>query len=561
MWIDETGLVRLQWSQSRIGLRKVVRMTQEIFALACAQINSKVGDFAGNRRLIVNAARHAKELGASCMVTPQCVLTGYPTLDLFKRDGVGEKALQELKALAAELQAQDLPPVLVGTILSDEGRCVNALCLVRDGKITVASTKRHLTRAGFFDETRVITPQGLAPIVQLGERRALCLIGQDAMSVTRQQAQNVDVVIISDAHPYWEGMPTRREVQYAAMAKRLGKPLLFVNAVGGNDAVLFDGSSCGFNAEGETVTRLPSFQEQVALFMPETQGALTPKATDATGELYAALTMATHDYVVKNGFSSVLLGLSGGVDSALVATIARDAIGARNVHCLMMPTRFTADESLTDAKALAERQQLHYAVKPIEGIFKTLMSELEDDFNGRPWDATEENLQARIRGMLLMAHSNKFGHLVLTTGNKSEAAVGYSTLYGDSVGAYAPICDVLKTKVWELCRWRNAQEDGDVIPTNIIERAPSAELREGQTDQQSLPDYAILDDIVHRYVHQGQSVETLTAESTDPAVVRRIVTLIHRNEYKRRQSPLGPKVTPVSFCVDWKNPMTAGYSL
>lgn len=536
-------------------------MTQKSFALACAQINSKVGDFDGNRRLILKAARRAMESGASCMVTPQCALTGYPTLDLFKRDGFGERAMGELKALAMQLQNEALLPVLVGTILSDEGRCVNALCLIHDGQISVAATKNHLTRSSFFDETRVMLPRALSPIVQIGPYRVLCVIGQDAMTVSTELAGSADVIVVSDAQPYWEGMPFGRETQYAALGKRLGKPILLVNAVGGNDAVLFDGSSCGFNADGETILRLSSFKEEVELFVPGEQKALGPRTNDPTGELYAALTMATRDYVVKNGFTSVLLGLSGGVDSALVATIARDAIGAENVYCLMMPTRFTADDSLVDAKALVERQGLHYTVKPIEGIFQNLMSELRSDFADRPWDATEENLQARIRGLLLMAHSNKFGHLVLTTGNKSEAAVGYSTLYGDSVGAYAPICDVLKTKVWQLCRWRNAREGVDMIPRHIIDRAPSAELRENQTDQQSLPDYAVLDDIVARYVHQGQSEEKMIADGLDPIIVRRIVSLIHRNEYKRRQSPLGPKVTPVAFCVDWRHPMTACYSL
>lgn len=532
-----------------------------MFSVACAQVNSRVGDFSGNRRRIVLQARRALHMGADCVVTPQGALTGYPSLDLFKRRDVAERAWEELKVLAQELYAEGLPPTFVGTMLFDEGRCLNAMCLLRDGAVELAATKQHTTRSGFFDESRVVSSQRYHPVVEIGRRKVMCVIGQDAMALSAQDVEQAEMVLVTEAQPYWEGMPERREAQYGAIAKRIGKPLAFVNAVGGNDAVVFDGSSCGYDAQGQTLMRAPSFEETTMLFEPEGQRALGARETDAMRELYSALVVATRDYVIKNGFKSVMLGLSGGVDSALVATIARDAIGAENVHCIMMPTRFTADESLNDAKELVERQGLHYRIKPIEGMFRGFLGELSADFEGCDWDITEENLQARIRGVLLMAFSNKFGHLVLTTGNKSEAAVGYSTLYGDSVGAYAPICDVLKTKVWELCRWRNRQAEGVLIPENIIDRAPSAELRENQTDQQSLPDYALLDEIIHRYVHLGQGAEQMIGAGLDATTVRRVLGLIHRSEYKRRQCPTGPKVTPVSFGVDWKYPMTACYSV
>ena len=360
------------------------------------------------------------------------------------------------------------------------------------------------------------------------------------------------------------GKSEERERTILPFVKRNRIPLVYVNAVGGQDELVFDGAGFATDAEGTVFLRQPSFTEDLkivavqTLMKPQTAVPLKEDEKQRLTSMYGALTLALADYVHKNGFKQVVIGLSGGIDSALVATVAADALGADNVLAVMMPTRFTADLSFDLAKRLVTNLRIPYVVRPIEELFKGYQALLADDFVGKAWDVTEENLQARIRGTVLMAYANKFGRLVITTGNKSETAVGYSTLYGDTAGAFALIKDVYKSDVWALARFVNRYWEREVIPEALINRPPSAELREGQLDEASLPKYAVLDAFLKAYVDGRQSLEDAADKAQcDRATAERIVRLVHRNEYKRRQSPTGPKLSGTAFGRDWRYPMTA----
>ncbi len=561
------------------------------FYIALAQINTVVGDFKGNVEKILDASRKALSQGASLLVCPEMTVTGYPAEDWLLRADFCERAEFWQAQLSARLKeaAPGLCVVYGGVRTASEGRH-NTLFVAGAGDGKDAEPffydKRHLPEYGVFDEERVFAPGSGVLVVELeGGLKCGFAVCEDlwfedvAQDLKRAGA---DFIVSINASPWEKGKRAAREACVAGHAAAAGLPLVYVNLTGGQDELVFDGHSFASDAKGRVVMRMDSSEglsrlldarALVAGTLPALETLKAPASTDAPvfstadspealSELYDMLVVAVHDYVVKNGFQKVVIGLSGGVDSALVANIAADALGAQNVLAVMMPTRFTADLSLRLAKTCAENLGIRYVVRAIEPLYAAFMDVLKDDFKGLAWSEAEENLQARIRGTLLMAYSNKFSRLVLTTGNKSESAVGYSTLYGDTAGAYAPIKDILKTEVWALCREVNRRAGFERIPQEIIERPPSAELREGQRDEDSLPPYAVLDAVIAAYVENGRSTEEIAASgAAAPEVVNCVVTLIHRNEYKRRQCPVGPKVSAVAFGRDWRFPMTARMGL
>ena len=537
--------------------------------LAFYQMNSTVGDFSGNAGKILEAAKKAKKEGAALLITPEMSLVGYPAEDWLLRKDFCERATAAVSGLAKSLEAEGAIPVIVGTVAAKEdGRRFNAACLLKAGRVEMVYAKQHLPEYGVFDEARVFQC-GTAPAVfELNGWHLALGICEDLWhgDVAQQAAKAGAQLLLSvNASPYEVGKSDVREATVVQSAVAAGMPLCYVNCVGGQDELVFDGGSFASDKSGRVVFRQKRFEESLSVFDAGAllqQRALPERRADVAvdEELFEALVLATRDYVRKNGFKQVVLGLSGGIDSAVVAAIAVEALGSENVLAVMMPTRFTADLSLSEAERLAENLGIRYIVRPVEKLFEAFSERLAEDFAGRPWSVAEENLQARIRGTLLMAYSNKFGSLVLTTGNKSETAVGYSTLYGDTAGAFAVIKDLYKTQVWDLARAINRKAGRELIPESIIARPPSAELREGQLDQESLPAYPELDAFLLAYVEDKQSVEEAakiagcTLETGE-----RIVRLVHRNEYKRRQSPMGPKVSRLAFGKDWRFPVTSRY--
>ena len=534
--------------------------------IAVYQMGSVVGDMVGNASKIYATALRAKRKGAGLLLTPEMSLVGYPAEDWILRDDFCEKAQRALTHLAETLK--NTIPVLVGTVWKEEnGIRRNALAFLRNGCIETLYFKQHLPEYGVFDEPRVFTPGNQPTVIEVEDIRLGLAICEDLWHpdvVAQTYAAGAQVILSANASPFEMGKSEERERTILPFVKRNHIPLVYVNAVGGQDELVFDGSGFVTDAEGTVFLRQPSFTEDLQVVSVQTlmksQTAVLLKGDEEQRltSMYGALKLALSDYVHKNGFKQVVVGLSGGIDSALVATIAADALGADNVLAVMMPTRFTADLSFDLAKQLVKNLRISYVVRPIEELFKGYQALLTDDFAGKAWDVTEENLQARIRGTVLMAYANKFGRLVITTGNKSETAVGYSTLYGDTAGAFALIKDVYKTDVWALARFVNRHRGREVIPEALINRPPSAELREGQLDEASLPKYAVLDAFLKAYVDGRQSMaEAADKAQCDRATAEHIVRLVHRNEYKRRQSPTGPKLSGTAFGRDWRYPMTA----
>lgn len=539
---------------------------QLMSGIAVYQMGSVVGDMVGNASKIYATALRAKRKGAGLLLTPEMSLVGYPAEDWILRDDFCEKAQRALTHLAETLK--NTIPVLVGTVWKEEnGIRRNALAFLRNGCIETLYFKQHLPEYGVFDEPRVFTPGNQPTVIEVEDIRLGLAICEDLWHpdvVAQTYAAGAQVILSANASPFEVGKSKERERTILPFVKRNHIPLVYVNAVGGQDELVFDGAGFATDAEGTVFLRQPSFIEDLqivsvqALMKPQTAVPLKEDEEQRLTSMYGALKLALSDYVYKNGFRQVVIGLSGGIDSALVATVAADALGADNVLAVMMPTRFTADLSFDLAKQLVKNLRIPYVVRPIEELFKGYQALLVNDFAGKAWDVTEENLQARIRGTVLMAYANKFGRLVITTGNKSETAVGYSTLYGDTAGAFALIKDVYKTDVWALARFINRHRGREVIPEALINRPPSAELREGQLDEASLPKYAVLDAFLKAYVDGRQSMEDAADKAQcDRATAERIVRLVHRNEYKRRQSPTGPKLSGTAFGRDWRYPMTA----
>ncbi|MEY8878199.1 MAG: NAD+ synthase [Leptothrix sp. (in: b-proteobacteria)] len=564
---------------------------QAALRVALLQINPTVGDLAGNVRRIVTAARAAHADGAQVAVAPELALCGYPPEDLLLRPAflvACEQALHDCAAALADLAGFHLvvghPSGLDGAAALDERsrsqslqRCLNMASVLSAGVVTGRYAKRELPNYQVFDERRYFVSgrdAGLAPLVfdvgaSPGVQRLGLLICEDAWfdePAAAARAAGAQALLVLNASPFHLGKQDEREARMAERARAVGLPLLYAHLVGAQDEVVFDGASFAVDATGALAARAPMFVEATLAVALDGQGGAAGEVTalpSMEAQAWGALTTGVRDYLGKNGFPGALIGLSGGIDSALVLAIAVDAIGADRVRCVMMPSPYTAEISWIDARDMAARLGVRYDEKSIVPMFDAFKATLAADFAGRAEDATEENIQARIRGTLLMALSNKFGAIVLTTGNKSEMATGYCTLYGDMAGGYAVIKDVAKTLVYRLAAWRNeqaiAQGNGPVIPERIITRAPSAELRPDQTDQDSLPPYEVLDAILARYMEEDESIEQIVAAGFARADVERVTRLIKFNEYKRRQAPIGIRITHRAFGRDWRYPITSAF--
>jgi len=556
--------------------------------VALAQINATVGDLAGNARLLAHAARRAHAEGACLLLAPELALTGYPPEDLLLRPAFMDACQRQLAQLAAELAPLSGLTVVVGhphLLAGGEGERsrshavpwrFNAASVLAGGQVQATYCKRELPNYQVFDEKRYFASgrdagQG-AVVFDAGGRRFGLLICEDAWFNEPTQAAmaaGAEVLCVLNASPFHLDKPDEREARMAQRVAQSGLPLLYAHLVGGQDEVVFDGASFAVDAQGQVAARAAFFEEDLLLVDlaadGSVQGRLTP-VPELEAQAWGALVLGVRDYIGKNGFPGALIGLSGGVDSALVLAIAVDALGADRVRTVMMPSPYTASISWIDARDMAERVGVRYDELSILPMFEAFKGTLAAEFAGLPEDATEENIQARIRGTLLMALSNKFGAIVLTTGNKSEMATGYCTLYGDMAGGFAVIKDVAKTLVYRLCEWKNRQPNrradgstGPVIPERIITRPPSAELRPDQTDQDSLPPYDVLDGILARYMEEDQSIEQIISAGYAPADVERVTRLIKLNEYKRRQAPVGIRITHRAFGRDWRYPITSKF--
>jgi NAD+ synthase (glutamine-hydrolysing) len=575
--------------------------------IGLAQVDSTVGDLAGNADVVSRWAAHAVEQGCHLVAFPEMVLTGYPPEDLVLRRSFVQASLDALEALARRLHDEGAGEVavVVGYCGRSEtpspalgrpaGEPQNSAAVLFGGRVVARYAKHHLPNYGVFDEFRYFVRGDRLPVVRLHGVDVATVVCEDLWQeggpVRVARAAAVGLVVCINGSPYERGKDDLRGPLAARRAAEAGAPLVYVNCVGGQDELVFDGDSLVVGVDGAVVARAPLWEqglmvvdldlasasddgtgtvdagdgtrmavervvlssEPLAPYEPVVPGVAVPLEDEA--EVWGALVTAVRDYVEKNRFRSVVLGLSGGIDSALVATIARDALGSERVHVVGMPSEWSSDHSVTDAEDLARRQGLHWSVVPIKPVVDAWLESVE--LTG----LSVENLQARVRGTTLMALSNEHGHLVLTTGNKSEAATGFSTLYGDSAGGFAPIKDVPKTLVWALARWRNrvAAERGETppIPESSIEKPPSAELAPGQLDSDRLPAYDVLDAVLDAYVERDRGRAELLADGFDPAVVDRVVALVDAAEYKRRQSPPGPKITGRAFGRDRRLPITS----
>jgi NAD+ synthase (glutamine-hydrolysing) len=558
--------------------------------IALAQINVTVGDFAGNVAKIVAAARAAHSDGAKLLVAPELALSGYPPEDLLLRPAFYTASAAALADLAAQLKPLTGLHVIVGHPLRDatdnlangHGNAnapiergvppvdtFNAASLIVDGEVKGTYRKQDLPNTEVFDEKRYFASDPQPFVFELDGVRYGVVICEDAWHASAAQmakAAGAQVLLIPNGSPYHLNKEAVRFDILRARIRETGIPMVYVNMVGGQDELVFDGGSFVLDAQGELVAKLAQFEETTAIVEFDDgkplPAAIAPEQS-IEAQVYAALVMGVRDYIGKNGFPGALIGLSGGVDSALVLAVACDALGADKVRAVMMPSRYTADISTTDAAEMARRVGVRYDEIAIAPMFDAFRGSLAEEFAGRAEDATEENIQARIRGTLLMALSNKFGSIVLTTGNKSEMAVGYCTLYGDMAGGFAVIKDIAKTLVYRLFHYRNAATTfatRDVIPERILTRAPSAELRENQTDQDSLPEYEVLDAIMRMYMEEDRSLAEIIAAGYAVDDVKRVTRLIKINEYKRRQAPIGIRVTHRAFGRDWRYPITSRYT-
>ncbi len=549
--------------------------------LVVAQLNFVVGDMAANAQKIIAAAHSAYAQGARLLLTPELSICGYAAEDLFLRPAFIAACDDAVKTVARALAGLTDMTVVVGHPSGGDSRTRsvaiqnrhNAASVLREGEVVACYAKRELPNYQVFDERRYFAPgQGVCVFEagQAGSRvKVGLLICEDAWyeEPARQTREaGAELLAVMNASPFHIGKGGEREQTMRERVLLSGLPLVYAHLVGGQDEVVFEGRSFALNADGALAGRAPSFQEDSFLVtLQRSQDAIELRASLASerspdADLWDALVLGVRDYVNKNGFHGVILGLSGGIDSALVLALAVDALGRERVRALMMPSPYTADISSIDARDMAARLGVRYDEISIVPEFTAFKASLEGEFRGLAQDVTEENIQARIRGTLLMALSNKFGSIVLTTGNKSEMATGYCTLYGDMAGGFAVIKDLAKTTVFRLARWRNENDPygthAQPIPQRIISRPPSAELRPDQTDQDSLPPYDVLDAIVERYMENDQSMEQIIAAGFARADVEKVTRLIKINEYKRRQAPVGIRVTHRSFGKDWRYPIT-----
>jgi NAD+ synthase (glutamine-hydrolysing) len=532
-----------------------------------AQLNLVVGDVDGNTSRIVAAANEARDrYRADLVMLPELAVSGYPPEDLLFHSGMRLQVAHSLERLKQEVRGITL---VAGYPEYSGAKIFNSAIVIRDGKVLANHRKACLPNYRVFDEKRYFTPGTDATLIEINGVRAGVLVCEDAWdSAPARQAREAgaQVLLIINASPYEVDKQSMREQQVVRQRiQESGIPVVFCNLIGGQDELVFDGNSFVMDASGKVTQRAPAFTEglYVVDLDLDATGNVRPIPAGLTPlqgqeeSVYGALVQGTRDYVSKHRFPGVIMGLSGGVDSALTLVIAVDALGADRVHSVAMPSRYTSQMSKDDAALQAKNLHVKHSEISIEGMFEATLAALKNEFAGRAPDTAEENIQSRCRGVLLMGISNKTGKMLLTTGNKSEMAVGYATLYGDMAGGFAPIKDCSKLLVYRLCRWRNAQSE--VIPTRVIDRAPSAELRFDQKDTDSLPPYEVLDPILEAFIEEDLSVDQIVARGFDRATVGRILDLVKRNEYKRRQAPPGVRVSGRAFGRDWRYPITSGY--
>lgn len=553
--------------------------------VALAQLNPVVGDLSGNAELVKVRTLQAMQQGADVIVFPEMVITGYPVEDLALRPAFQAASTKQLTKLAQEIAELGGGEMLaVVGYLDGEDRPQNAVALIHGGQVKAKYVKHHLPNYGVFDEFRNFASGDKSLIARfkgIDIGLAICEdIWQDSGPVSELAARGPGILLVPNGSPYERNKDDVRLALVQKRAKQIAAPLVYVNMVGGQDDLVFDGDSMVVDKAGELIDRAPQFIEHLAVVdVAVSKGTARPdvvideitdtarenkkqlaareisKPHSGEQEIWLALVTGLRDYVIKNGFNSVALGLSGGIDSALVASIAVDALGKDRVFGVLLPSKYSSEHSLSDAKSLAENLGINHRVIEIEPVVQSYKS--ATTLSG----LAEENVQARVRGSLLMGISNQEGHLILATGNKSELAVGYSTLYGDAVGGFAPIKDIFKVDVWNLARWRNehakSQNQVPPIPQNSIDKEPSAELRPGQKDSDSLPDYHLLDQILHSYIEQNKDAQSLVAAGFEKELVERVISLVDKAEYKRRQYPPGPKVSPIAFGKDRRLPMTS----
>src|ERR1700704_5133292 len=534
--------------------------------IALAQLDMLVGDVHGNAARVVSTARQARaDLGADLVLFPELSLSGYPPEDLVFHRGFRrqiEAGLAKVREEVRDVSVMIGFPEYAGTAI------YNSAALISGGMVAAIHRKAELPNYKVFDEKRYFQPGAQPSVVDVQGFRCGLLVCEDIWEPEDAQmarSDGAELLIVINASPYEIHKQRERETVARARVLDVGLPMAYVNMIGGQDELIFDGNSFVMNAEGVVVMRAPAFREGTYAvdFVRESRGRVVPQPGHIEPELsdeasvYGALVVGVRDYVNKHGFPGVVMGLSGGVDSALTLAIAVDALGADRVHAVMMPSRYTSSMSLDDAREQARLLGVKYSVLSIESMFEATLATLKDEFAGRKPDATEENIQSRCRMLLLMGISNKTGRMLLTTGNKSEMAVGYATLYGDMAGGFAPIKDCSKMLVYRLASYRNSA--GRVIPQRVIDRPPSAELRPDQKDSDSLPSYEVLDAILEAFIEEDLSVDEIEARGFERATVARVLDLVKRNEYKRRQAPPGVRVSRRAFGRDWRYPITNGY--
>ncbi|WP_151777390.1 NAD+ synthase [Acinetobacter brisouii] len=534
------------------------------FKIALAQFSPHIGNIENNTQKMIEQVNQAKEQHADIILFPELSTIGYPAEDLFLRPSLKKRTENALTVLSA---VKDIVMVFGFVHHSDDGQRFNSAAVMKDGEILGIYNKQNLPNYSVFDEKRYFTTGQQHLIFEYLEHKFGVLICEDiwSLNTVQQLSQlNVDTVLVLNSSPYEVGKPQHRLNTMAKLAKELNLNLVYNNQVGGQDDLIFDGSSFVINRNGDVALRAESFKEEIYYteFNAENaaykQQEIAPEL-DTMAEIYQGLVMGTRDYVQRSGFPGVILGLSGGIDSALTLAIAVDALGADKVQAVMMPYTYTSQISVEDAAEQAKRLGITFGIAEIHPIVNSFMQTLYPFFGDRPADATEENLQARARGTLLMGLSNKFGNLVLSTGNKSELAVGYCTLYGDMVGGYAVLKDVYKTIVFELAKYRNSISETPVIPERVITRPPSAELRPDQKDQDSLPAYEILDAILYAYIEEDCSETDIIARGFEQEIVQKVIRLVDRNEYKRRQGAIGPRISSRAFSRERRYPIMNGW--
>lgn len=533
--------------------------------IALAQLNLFVGDVAGNTQRVIDTAAEARDLGADLVMFPELTLCGYPPEDLLFHKGLRRQVGAALERVRQETRGV---AVMVGYPEYEAENIYNSAALVRDGEMLANYRKQELPNYSVFDEKRYFQPGRESCIVEIKGIRIALLICEDIWQpgpARAARALGAQLLCVINGSPYSLHYQQHREEVVRARTRETGLPIVYLNLLGGQDELVFDGASFVMDAGGEVAQRFKPFEEGLFTVDIDLTGErAVPRAVplepllSEEASAYAALVLGVRDYVGKHGFPGVVIGLSGGVDSALTLALAVDALGADRVRVVMMPSRYTSQMSLEDAQGQASLLGVRYDVISIETMFDAVLDALKDVFAGRPPDTTEENVQARCRGLLLMAISNKTRRMLLTTGNKSEISVGYSTLYGDMAGGFAPIKDCSKLLVYRLSRYRNSI--APTIPVRVIEREPSAELRADQKDSDSLPPYEILDPILELFIEDDLSVDEIAAKGFDRATVGRVLDMVKRNEYKRRQAPPGIRISDRAFGRDWRYPITSGYS-